>query len=209
MTERQLPEKLFIDGLARHYSSDQLRRLGAVRVGIAGAGGLGSNCAMLLARSGVRHFVLVDCDRVEASNLNRQFYFAADVGCSKVEALGRNLRLIDSDLDLTLVQHRLDANALQTVFLGCSIIVEALDTPQAKAMLVNHFARPGSGVFLVCASGLGGHGNTPMRSRHLGPNMVCVGDFVTETDSLNPPLAPRVVQAAAMQAGAVLGYILD
>ena len=195
-------------GLARYYSSDQLRRLASVRVGIAGAGGLGSNCAMLLARSGVRRFVLADFDRVEASNLNRQFYFTSDIGCGKVEALERNLRLIDPELELTLVAQRLEADTLPFVFQDCSIIVEALDAPEYKAMLGNYFTRQDMNVFFVCASGLGGYGKAPMQSRRIGPNMVCVGDFLTEANNQNPPLAPRVVQAAAMQADAVLAYIL-
>ena len=200
---------LLQQGLARHYSGEQLRRLATVRVGIAGAGGLGSNCAMLLARNGVRHLVIVDFDQVEPSNLNRQCYFAADVGRAKVAALGRHLHSLDPDLDLSLVEARLEPSSLASIFAGCGIVVEALDSPKAKAMLCNHFARPDSGVFLACASGLGGFGGPPMGMRRLGPNMVCVGDFVTEADNHNPPLGPRVMQAAAMQADAVLGHILS
>ena len=49
--------------------------LARARVGIAGAGGLGSNCAMHLVRAGVRHLVVADFDVVGESNLNRQFFF--------------------------------------------------------------------------------------------------------------------------------------
>ena len=44
-------------------------------VGIAGCGGLGSNCAVALARVGVGTLVVADFDRVEVSNLNRQYFF--------------------------------------------------------------------------------------------------------------------------------------
>ena len=50
------------------------------KIGIAGLGGLGSNIAMMLARSGIRHFVLADFDTVDESNLNRQHYFSAESG---------------------------------------------------------------------------------------------------------------------------------
>ncbi len=56
-------------------------------VGIAGAGGLGSNCAAHLVRVGFRKLKLVDFDVVETGNLDRQFYFADQVGMYKVEAL--------------------------------------------------------------------------------------------------------------------------
>ena len=67
-------------------------------IGIAGAGGLGSNCAMHLVRSGVRKFVIADFDTVSAGNLNRQFFFTDQIGRSKVEALAENLRRIEPSL---------------------------------------------------------------------------------------------------------------
>jgi len=50
------------------------------RIGIAGAGGLGSNCAAALARSGVGTLVIADFDIVEELNLNRQYYFSDQIG---------------------------------------------------------------------------------------------------------------------------------
>lgn len=205
---------LLQEGLSRYLNPQQLGRLAAVRVGIAGAGGLGSNCAMLLARSGVRAFTLADFDRVEASNLNRQFYFAEDLGQSKVAALGRNLRRIDAGLDLRLVDRRLEAGDLLSLYADCPVVVEALDQAEYKALFCNTMLQAGK--FLVSASGLGGigglqeqGGKPTMRARCLGPNFICVGDFSTASDAANPPLAPRVVQAAAMQADIVLDHILN
>lgn len=51
--------------------------LAGFRVGIAGAGGLGSNCAVALARSGVGTLVISDFDVVEPANLNRQYFFTS------------------------------------------------------------------------------------------------------------------------------------
>lgn len=67
---------MFVEGLGRYFSGEQLERIRRVKVGIAGAGGLGSNCAFNLVRSGFSDFVICDFDIVEPSNLNRQFYFA-------------------------------------------------------------------------------------------------------------------------------------
>ena len=49
--------------------------LSRFRVGIAGAGGLGSNCAVSLARSGIGTLVISDFDVIEPGNLNRQYFF--------------------------------------------------------------------------------------------------------------------------------------
>jgi sulfur carrier protein ThiS adenylyltransferase len=57
------------------------------KVGIAGAGGLGSNCAAALVRSGIGALVIADFDVVTESNLNRQFYFRDQVGMQKTAAL--------------------------------------------------------------------------------------------------------------------------
>ena len=195
----------FLAGLARYLAPEQLAKLASVSVGIAGAGGLGSNCAMLLARSGIRRMVIVDHDRVEPSNLNRQFYFPQDVRAAKVEALGRNLRLIDPGIKLLLVNKRISPRNIAELFSGCAIVVEALDQAGHKAVLCNTLmSMP---CFIVSASGIGGIGGVMIR-RKIGSKMVCVGDFSAEVNGSNPPLGPRVMQAAAMQADAVLEYLL-
>ena len=63
----------------------------------------------------------------------------------------------------------------------------------------------------VTASGMGGFGQqeAPMITRRIRHNVIAVGDFITTADDSNPPLAPRVMQAAAMQADAVLTHILS
>ena len=103
-------------GLERYLDEEARIRLAAVHVGIAGAGGLGSNCAMLLVRSGIKRLTIVDFDHIEPSNLNRQFFFPDDVGRPKVAALGENLLRISPDLDLTLINERLTAENLSAVF---------------------------------------------------------------------------------------------
>jgi len=49
-------------------------------VGIAGAGGLGSNAAAALARAGVGRLIIADFDIVESTDLNRQYYFFDQIG---------------------------------------------------------------------------------------------------------------------------------
>jgi len=74
---------------------EQLANLATARIGIAGVGGLGSNCAMMLARSGIGQLVLVDGDVVDESNLNRQHYFPRHLGQSKVLALSTQIQELD------------------------------------------------------------------------------------------------------------------
>ena len=81
------------DGLVEIFSK--------LKIGIAGAGGIGSNVAMLLARAGVSSMVIADFDKVEVQNLNRQFFFADQIGSLKVDALAQNLlRINDSIIEI-------------------------------------------------------------------------------------------------------------
>jgi sulfur carrier protein ThiS adenylyltransferase len=198
-------------GLRRHLPPKQLAGLAAARVGLAGAGGLGSNCAMMLARSGIGHFVLVDGDVVDASNLNRQHYFPRHVGQSKALALGDQIR----ELGAACVDARcvwLDAGNIAGILALASVWVEALDDPAAKSLFVEEALQ--AGVFCVSASVLAGWGGPPMQQRVLtrkdgSPRLILVGDFTSAVSEALPSLAPRVMQAAAMQADAVLAYLLE
>ncbi len=176
-------------------------------VGIAGAGGLGSNVAMLLVRTGVRRLCIADDDRVEPSNLNRQFYLPRDVGESKVRALRERLLEIETDLQVTALETRVEAKSACALFAGCSAVVEALDGAEDKARIVTALVR--GGFFVVSASGLGGWGLPPLSVRRLGPSLVCVGDFTSAVNARRPALAPRVMQAAALQADAVITRLLE
>lgn len=180
--------------------------LESARVGIAGAGGLGSNCAMHLVRSGVKHITIVDFDVVNESNLNRQFFFRDQLGQKKVEAIKANLLRIEPDADIRAVDMRLDASSAREVFADCGIVVEAFDAVDAKVMLVSAFVS--SGKKLVTASGLAGWGRSnAMKVRKMG-NIVAIGDGETSVGDGAAPVSPRVGIAAAMQANSVVAMLL-
>lgn len=176
-------------------------------VGIAGAGGLGSNCALYLVRAGVRRFVICDFDVVSAANLNRQFYFRDQIGQKKIVALAANLRRIEPDLDLDLRDIRVDAAHAADVFRTCDIVVEAFDTTDAKMALLGALLpreRP-----IVAASGIAGWGRSgDLIVRRIGRNLVMVGDGERGIAPDCPPQAPRVALAAALQANAVVSELL-
>jgi len=110
-------------------------RLAAARVAIVGCGGLGSNAAAMLVRTGVRTLTLIDFDRVEESNLNRQLFFRDQLGLLKTEALEATLRRIEPDLHLTLVSEAVTAATLVHHVSGASVIIEAVDRADVKAMI--------------------------------------------------------------------------
>lgn len=184
------------------------RKLAGARVGIAGAGGLGSNTAVMLARSGTGRLVVIDGDLVEASNLGRQHYAPQDIGKPKVEALAALLARLAPDVRLTAHRLWLDSGNIPSLLPEADIWVEALDGARTKALFVAAALRAGKPV--VCASGMGGVGGYAMARRimrHSGGLLAVVGDFRSDVADL-PPFAPRVMQCSAMQADAVLEWIL-
>ncbi len=189
-----------------YLTPEERTALESARVGIAGAGGLGSNCAMHLVRAGVKHITIADFDVVNESNLNRQFFFRDQIGQKKVEAVKENLLRIEPDADIRAVDMRLDASSAREIFADCGIVVEAFDAVDAKVMLVSAFAS--SGKKLVTASGLAGWGRSnAMKVRKMG-NIVAIGDGETSVGDGAAPVSPRVGIAAAMEANAVVSLLL-
>lgn len=192
------------EGLNRYLSEKQLDLLRSASVGIAGAGGLGSNVAMLLARSGLEHFTLIDYDIVEASNLNRQHFWPQHLGKKKVEALKEILLALNPHISLQIHHLYLDEYNLPPLLGTCDIWVEALDEAKSKALFVEKALLAEKSV--VSASGICGIGGKALCKRHCG-QLLITGDFETDFRKA-PPMAPRVVQAAAIMADAVLESVL-
>lgn len=122
---------------------DGQAKLLKAKVTIVGCGALGTHAAELLLRAGVRHLVLIDDDKVDLSNLQRQsLYIEADIGKIKVEALRTHLISIDSKADITIHDARLSEDnlvLLSGIVLDCTDNIESrylIDEGCAKRDLV-------------------------------------------------------------------------
>jgi sulfur carrier protein ThiS adenylyltransferase len=189
---------------------DQIsERLKTKRVGIAGCGGLGSNCAVALARVGVGTLVIADFDVVSKSNLNRQYYFAAQVGMKKTLALRENIRLIDPDVNVIGHDLRLTRENISLIFSGCDVIVEAFDLADQKEMIIETILTTMPLVPLVVGVGMAGWGMNDSIHCRRADNLYICGDEISEISPQLPPLAPRVGMVANMQANVVLEILLN
>ncbi len=193
--------------LEGYFGKENLKKIQRVKVGIAGLGGLGSNCAMHLVRCGFRDFTLCDFDKVEAKNLNRQFYFLSQLGVLKTEALKANLTQINPSLKLKLITEKLTEDNIGKVFCDRDVVVEAFDNASCKQMITCAYAR--SGKFFVSASGLAGWGRADeIITRKVHKDFILIGDLKTEASAKFPPCSPRVAVAAAKQADSILFWVL-
>lgn len=177
------------------------------RVAVAGLGGLGSNIAIMLARTGVGHIHLIDFDMVDASNLNRQQYGIKHLGMYKTDALKEELKEINPFLDITADCVKIDKDNANILLKNEDIICEAFDNPEAKAMLTD-VVLSDTDKILVAASGMAGIGssNTIITKKITDRFYIC-GDGVTAAQEGMGLMAPRVTICAAHQANMIIRLI--
>ena len=177
-------------------------------VGIAGCGGLGSNSAVALVRTGIINIVLADFDIIHESNLNRQYYFLNQVGRKKVYALRDNLMAVNPEINVEVFDTRLDEANLLLIFKHCDLVIEAFDDATQKHMLIETFSREMPEKYIISGVGLAGFGNNnALKTSKFGNIYIC-GDNISEVSDENPPLAPRVGVVACMQANQALELLL-
>ncbi|GAA1948120.1 HesA/MoeB/ThiF family protein [Kitasatospora viridis] len=113
-------------------------RIKAARVVVLGLGGGGSSVALALAASGVGNLHLVDHDRVELSNLTRQFlYCEADIGRTKVDAAVARLRSVNSTITITGEEAKVESIAdLSRLIENCDVLAMCADRP----LKIRHWA---------------------------------------------------------------------
>lgn len=115
-------------------------RLRESRVLVVGAGGLGSPAAFYLAAAGVGTLGLVDADRVELSNLQRQILHAtSDLGREKVESAREKLTNLNPDVKILIYPVRLEENNAAKIFSGFHFIIDGSDNFSTK-FLINDVA---------------------------------------------------------------------
>ncbi|HAF30725.1 MAG TPA: sulfur carrier protein ThiS adenylyltransferase ThiF [Bacteroidales bacterium] len=178
-------------------------------VGIAGAGGLGSNCAVALARVGIGTLIISDFDIVTESNLNRQYFFKDQLGQKKVLALKRNIERINPEVNIITHDIRLSENNIVDIYKNCDVVVEAFDLAEMKKMLIETFLSALPEMPLVLGLGMAGWGKNNDIKFRKSENLYICGDEESEIAEENPPLAPRVGMVANMQANTVLEILLN
>ncbi|OOZ37782.1 HesA/MoeB/ThiF family protein [Solemya velesiana gill symbiont] len=98
------------------------------RVLIIGMGGLGSPVAMYLAAAGIGHLTLVDFDKVDLSNLQRQItHFTGDIGTPKVESAKQTLEQINPECDIETINRALMDNDLAEQAAKADLVLDCCD----------------------------------------------------------------------------------
>ncbi len=203
-----LDRETFRSALVARHGAARQAKFEAARVAVCGLGGLGSNVSIALARAGVGHLHLIDFDRVEPSNLNRQQYAAAQVGLPKAEALRANLAAINPFCDVVAETVRITPENLAALLANDDIICEAFDRAEAKAMLVSGVLEMFPEKPVVAASGMSGLASAnAITTRRVSKRLYLCGDGTTDVDDNLGLYGARVLVCAAHQATMILRLI--
>jgi sulfur carrier protein ThiS adenylyltransferase len=184
------------------------KKLKESSVGIAGLGGLGSNAAVALARAGIRRLVLVDFDKVEESNLNRQYYFIDQIGKNKVDALKENIEKINPEVKIEIINQKLLKGSMEKPFKDVDVVIEALDSAETKATFIEEILTKLPDKPIVAASGVAGYGHCDrIITQHCGNLHMCYDEHALSSDD-DVLMAPRVALMANWEANLALELIL-
>ncbi len=204
--EKEVLDKAFDE----RFSPEIKDKLSNAYVAIAGLGGLGSNIAVMLARSGVGHLLLIDFDTVDVTNLNRQVYMIPHVGMKKTEALKTILEQINPYLDYEFKSVKVTPEMVKDLFSAYPIVCEAFDKPDQKAMLVGELLSQFEDTVVVSGNGMAGYqdANEIVTKQKLRRLYVCGDEHTDVLDGIGL-MAPRVTVCAAHQANKVIQIILN
>jgi len=165
-----------LDRTARLLGPEAMGRLAQAHVVVLGIGGVGTFAAEALARAGVGRLTLVDGEKVDPTNANRQLHaLRGGYGVNKAEAMAARLRLVNPLLRVEAVPEFYgEESADRIVPAGVSAVVDAMDTVVAKLHIIARCRE--RGIFLVTALGA---------ARRLDPTAIQVTDLCeSHTDQL-------------------------
>ena len=177
-------------------------------VAVCGLGGLGSNIAISLARSGVGKLILVVFDRVDVGNLNKQQYKVSQLGMEKPTALFENLREIAPYVEIEAHCTKLGEANFSSILSSAQVICEAFDVPEDKSKLANFVLENLRDKVLISSSGMAGIDSAnKIKTRKIAENFYICGDGVSDVDIHGTLFAPRVMLCAAHQSHLALQVI--
>lgn len=178
--------------------AEGMERIRGTTVGVVGCGGLGTTLATSLAAAGIGGLVLIDGDRPEITDLNRQFAYREGTTSSKAHELSRWLSSVNPQVAVEAHAEHLDAGNTGLLS-GCDILADCLDNMRSRKLL-NRFAVD-SGKPLVHAGVSHLHGQVTVVIPGRTPCLECLfGD----TDDEDASISAAVMLIASAEAMEVL-----
>ncbi len=126
--------------ILKMLDSKWLENLQNKKVAVFGLGGVGSYVVEALVRCGIGGIVLVDHDKIDITNLNRQLYaLHSTIGMNKVDVAKERCLDINPNLNITTYQQfYLPDQGMENIFCDCDFVIDAIDTVKAKIALIEN-----------------------------------------------------------------------
>lgn len=194
--------------LEQRHGAELQKKLSAASVAVCGLGGLGSNIAICLARAGIGRLHIIDFDRVDITNINRQQYFLEQIGQYKTDALKNTLEKINPYCKIITDCVKLTRENIPHILSEDHIICEAFDKAENKAELVNCVLENMREKYVVAASGMAGTDSADkIRTTRVMKRFYVCGDFESDIADGMGLVSSRVMVCAAHQAHKVIQII--
>lgn len=201
--------------LLREVGGTGQARLRAAKVLIIGAGGLGSPAALYLAASGVGRIGIVDHDRLELSNLQRQIaHGMAAVGSGKAASAAATMRAINPDILVEPIAARVDATNIERLVASHDLVLDGTDNFATRFLVADACVR--GRTTLISAAVLRFEGQLTTFKPHEAPGLPCYRclypepppDFMVPSCSEAGVLGPVVGVMGTLQATEAIKEIL-
>jgi len=180
------------------FGEEGQQKLKAAHVVVAGVGGLGSLSSMLLVAAGVGHLTLIDADRVELSNLNRQIlHWEEDIGVEKVLSAARKLRKLNSTVEVMPRAEEITKENVASLVEGADLVMDAMDNMATRFILNEACVKMGVPFIHGGIHGLLGQITTIIPRR--GPCLRCIFPQEVEGKKPFPVLGAIPAMVASLQ----------
>jgi molybdopterin/thiamine biosynthesis adenylyltransferase len=186
-------------------SSTDQEKLSESKVMILGVGGLGGYATEMLARIGIGTLILVDFDRFDMTNLNRQILATeSNLGSFKVEEAKKRVATINSEVEVITIDKKITSTNIHEIIEGVDIVVDGLDDSMLKKVVESSCSKLNIPMVHGAINGFIGQ-----------VAMIMPGDFILDkiygdkkikSELGNPSFIPPLV--ASIQVGEVIKYIL-
>ena len=130
--------KTYLDKSIQLLGEEKIKTLGDKTVLVIGLGGVGGTALEALARSGIKKFVLIDFDKVDETNLNRQvLYTKKDIGRNKVDAAKERLLMINPEFEIKTLYVKVEESTLSVLNLSnVDFVIDAIDYIPGKLHII-------------------------------------------------------------------------
>jgi len=182
---------------------------------IIGAGGLGSPAALYLASSGVGRITIIDFDRVELSNLQRQIlHSTSDIGREKVASAKDRLSAINPEIEIVTINEALEAEELRDHIRSCDVVIEASDNFESRFLTNSVCVEEKTPLISGSAIRFEGQLSTFRLDKADSPCYHCLfsdtdADSVNETCTQSGVFAPATGVIGSLQAAEALKVLAD